>query len=53
VPDDELVRVPALVADLLADRPRLVQMRSAMLALARPHAAEEIAEELIRLARAA
>jgi UDP-N-acetylglucosamine--N-acetylmuramyl-(pentapeptide) pyrophosphoryl-undecaprenol N-acetylglucosamine transferase len=53
VPDDELGRVPALVADLLSDRPRLVQMRSAMLAMARPHAADEIAEELIRLARAA
>jgi UDP-N-acetylglucosamine--N-acetylmuramyl-(pentapeptide) pyrophosphoryl-undecaprenol N-acetylglucosamine transferase len=53
VPDDGLGRVPALVADLLSDRQRLVQMRSAMLAMARPHAAEEIAEELIRLARAA
>ncbi|HEU0335700.1 MAG TPA: glycosyltransferase [Gaiellaceae bacterium] len=53
VPDAELGRVPAIVADLLSDRPRLVQMRSAMLAMARPHAADEIAEELIRLARAA
>jgi UDP-N-acetylglucosamine--N-acetylmuramyl-(pentapeptide) pyrophosphoryl-undecaprenol N-acetylglucosamine transferase len=53
VADRDLDRVPALVADLLGDRRRLVSMRSAMLALARPHAAEEIAEELIRLARAA
>ena len=53
VPDGELDRVPALVADLLADRPRLVAMRGAMLAMARPNAAEEIAEELIRLARPA
>ena len=53
VADRDLDRVPALVADLLGDRRRLVSMRSAMLALARPHAAEEIAEELIRLALAA
>jgi UDP-N-acetylglucosamine--N-acetylmuramyl-(pentapeptide) pyrophosphoryl-undecaprenol N-acetylglucosamine transferase len=52
VPDHDLRRVPALVADLLADRPRLVEMRASMLALARPHAAAEIAEELIRLAAA-
>ena len=52
VPDDELERLPALVEDLLADRQLLGEMRSSMLALARPHAADEIAEELIRLAAA-
>jgi UDP-N-acetylglucosamine--N-acetylmuramyl-(pentapeptide) pyrophosphoryl-undecaprenol N-acetylglucosamine transferase len=52
VPDHDLRRVPALVADLLADRRRLVELRASMLALARPHAAAEIAEELIRLAAA-
>jgi UDP-N-acetylglucosamine--N-acetylmuramyl-(pentapeptide) pyrophosphoryl-undecaprenol N-acetylglucosamine transferase len=52
VPEAELGRVPALVAELLADRTRLEAMRTAMLAMARPRAAEEIAEELIRLATA-
>jgi UDP-N-acetylglucosamine--N-acetylmuramyl-(pentapeptide) pyrophosphoryl-undecaprenol N-acetylglucosamine transferase len=52
VPDGERHRIPALAADLLADRPRLVEMRAAMLALARPNAAGDIAEELIRLATA-
>jgi UDP-N-acetylglucosamine--N-acetylmuramyl-(pentapeptide) pyrophosphoryl-undecaprenol N-acetylglucosamine transferase len=52
VADQERHRIPALVADLLADRPRLVEMRASMLALARPHAASDIAEELIRLAAA-
>ncbi|HSO01306.1 MAG TPA: UDP-N-acetylglucosamine--N-acetylmuramyl-(pentapeptide) pyrophosphoryl-undecaprenol N-acetylglucosamine transferase [Gaiellaceae bacterium] len=51
VPEAELDRVPALVEELLADRPRLARMRAAMLAMARPHAADEIAEELIALAR--
>jgi hypothetical protein len=36
---------------LLADQPRLAAMRESMLALARPDAADEIAEELIALAR--
>jgi UDP-N-acetylglucosamine--N-acetylmuramyl-(pentapeptide) pyrophosphoryl-undecaprenol N-acetylglucosamine transferase len=53
VADGELARVPALAADLIADRPRLAAMRGSVLALARPDAAEAIAEELIRLARAA
>ena len=35
---------------LLADRPRLESMRAAMLSMARPQAADEIAEELIALA---
>jgi UDP-N-acetylglucosamine--N-acetylmuramyl-(pentapeptide) pyrophosphoryl-undecaprenol N-acetylglucosamine transferase len=51
VPERELDRVPALVDELLADRPRLERMRAAMLSMARPEAANEIAEELIALAR--
>jgi UDP-N-acetylglucosamine--N-acetylmuramyl-(pentapeptide) pyrophosphoryl-undecaprenol N-acetylglucosamine transferase len=50
VPDREVASVPVLVAELLADPGRLASMRGAMLALARPGAAEEIAEELIALA---
>jgi UDP-N-acetylglucosamine--N-acetylmuramyl-(pentapeptide) pyrophosphoryl-undecaprenol N-acetylglucosamine transferase len=52
VPDSELGRVPTLVEELLADRERLTRMAAAMRSLARPNAAEEIAEELIRLAGA-
>jgi UDP-N-acetylglucosamine--N-acetylmuramyl-(pentapeptide) pyrophosphoryl-undecaprenol N-acetylglucosamine transferase len=52
VPESELERVPALVGELLAERPRLASMRAAMLSMARPHAADEIAEELIELATA-
>lgn len=52
VPDDELERVPELVRGLLADAARLERMSEAMRALARPDAAEEIAEELILLATA-
>jgi UDP-N-acetylglucosamine--N-acetylmuramyl-(pentapeptide) pyrophosphoryl-undecaprenol N-acetylglucosamine transferase len=51
VPEAELDRVPALVVELLADRARLDSMRAAMLAMARPEAADEIAEELVALAR--
>jgi UDP-N-acetylglucosamine--N-acetylmuramyl-(pentapeptide) pyrophosphoryl-undecaprenol N-acetylglucosamine transferase len=50
VHDREVASVPVLVAELLADPGRLASMRGAMLALARPGAAEEIAEELIALA---
>jgi UDP-N-acetylglucosamine--N-acetylmuramyl-(pentapeptide) pyrophosphoryl-undecaprenol N-acetylglucosamine transferase len=46
----DLARVPALVDELLADRARLESMRAAMLSMARPQAADEIAEELIGLA---
>lgn len=47
----ELDRAPGLVADLLGDPERLREMRDAMRALARPRAADAIAEELVRLAR--
>jgi UDP-N-acetylglucosamine--N-acetylmuramyl-(pentapeptide) pyrophosphoryl-undecaprenol N-acetylglucosamine transferase len=50
VPEAEVDGVPALVAELLADRARLARMREAMLALARPDAAEDVADELIALA---
>jgi UDP-N-acetylglucosamine--N-acetylmuramyl-(pentapeptide) pyrophosphoryl-undecaprenol N-acetylglucosamine transferase len=50
VSDGDVASVPALVAELLADPGRLASMREAMLALARPGAAEEIAEEVIALA---
>jgi UDP-N-acetylglucosamine--N-acetylmuramyl-(pentapeptide) pyrophosphoryl-undecaprenol N-acetylglucosamine transferase len=50
VPEEELDRVPALADELLAAPARLAAMREAMLAMARPEAAEEIAEELIALA---
>jgi UDP-N-acetylglucosamine--N-acetylmuramyl-(pentapeptide) pyrophosphoryl-undecaprenol N-acetylglucosamine transferase len=50
VPDAEVDRVPTLVAELLADPGRLASMREAMLALARPDAAEDVADELIALA---
>jgi UDP-N-acetylglucosamine--N-acetylmuramyl-(pentapeptide) pyrophosphoryl-undecaprenol N-acetylglucosamine transferase len=52
VPDADVERVPALVDELLADPDRLAAMRAAMLELARPDAAETIAEELIAMARA-
>jgi UDP-N-acetylglucosamine--N-acetylmuramyl-(pentapeptide) pyrophosphoryl-undecaprenol N-acetylglucosamine transferase len=51
VPETELGRVPEIVRSLLADPRRREQMSAAMLRVARPHAAEEIAEELIELAR--
>jgi UDP-N-acetylglucosamine--N-acetylmuramyl-(pentapeptide) pyrophosphoryl-undecaprenol N-acetylglucosamine transferase len=50
VSDAELGRVPALVDGLLADGDRRRQMSEAMLGVARPDAAAEIAEELIELA---
>jgi UDP-N-acetylglucosamine--N-acetylmuramyl-(pentapeptide) pyrophosphoryl-undecaprenol N-acetylglucosamine transferase len=50
VRQEELARVPGLVEELLADPARLGRMGEAMRRLARPDAAEVIAEELIRLA---
>ena len=51
VPDGEIAGVPELVRGLLADPVRLAAMSERMLAVARPNAADEIAEELIALAR--
>jgi len=51
VPEPELGRVPDLVRTLLEDTARLEAMRAAMRRLARPHAADTIADELIALAR--
>jgi UDP-N-acetylglucosamine--N-acetylmuramyl-(pentapeptide) pyrophosphoryl-undecaprenol N-acetylglucosamine transferase len=50
VPDAQVDQVPGLVAELLADPTRRASMREAMLALARPDAAEAVADELIALA---
>ena len=52
VRETELGTVPELVRSLLEDRPRLERMSEAMLGAARPNAADEVAEELIRLATA-
>jgi UDP-N-acetylglucosamine--N-acetylmuramyl-(pentapeptide) pyrophosphoryl-undecaprenol N-acetylglucosamine transferase len=53
VAETELGIVPELARSLLADAHRLGEMREAMLRLARPNAADEIAEELVALARRA
>jgi UDP-N-acetylglucosamine--N-acetylmuramyl-(pentapeptide) pyrophosphoryl-undecaprenol N-acetylglucosamine transferase len=50
VREEQLERVPALVDELLAEPLRLRLMGDAMRALARPRAADEIAEELLDLA---
>ena len=50
VSDAEVERVPALVDELLADRGRLARMGAAMLELARPDAANDVADELVALA---
>jgi UDP-N-acetylglucosamine--N-acetylmuramyl-(pentapeptide) pyrophosphoryl-undecaprenol N-acetylglucosamine transferase len=52
VRDAELVRVPELVRALLADPERRHTMSQRMLAVARPNAADDVAEELIALASA-
>jgi UDP-N-acetylglucosamine--N-acetylmuramyl-(pentapeptide) pyrophosphoryl-undecaprenol N-acetylglucosamine transferase len=52
VAESELGRVPEVVRELVGDQRRLTEMRAAMLRIARPDAAEVIAEELIGLARA-
>jgi UDP-N-acetylglucosamine--N-acetylmuramyl-(pentapeptide) pyrophosphoryl-undecaprenol N-acetylglucosamine transferase len=51
MPETELGRAPDLVRSLLDDPRRLEQMRAAMLRVAKPDAAEQVAEELIALAR--
>jgi UDP-N-acetylglucosamine--N-acetylmuramyl-(pentapeptide) pyrophosphoryl-undecaprenol N-acetylglucosamine transferase len=50
LPETELGRAPDLVRSLLDDPRRLEQMSQAMLRVARPDAADKIAEELIALA---
>jgi UDP-N-acetylglucosamine--N-acetylmuramyl-(pentapeptide) pyrophosphoryl-undecaprenol N-acetylglucosamine transferase len=52
VAESELGHVPELARSLLGDPVRLEQMEAAMARVARPDAAEEIAEELIALAAA-
>ena len=49
VPELELDDVPELVRSLLDDEPRLRRMSAAMLAAARPDAANEIADELVAM----
>jgi UDP-N-acetylglucosamine--N-acetylmuramyl-(pentapeptide) pyrophosphoryl-undecaprenol N-acetylglucosamine transferase len=51
VRQEEVSRVPALVDELLGDPARLARMSEAMTALARPRAAEDIADELLRMAQ--
>jgi UDP-N-acetylglucosamine--N-acetylmuramyl-(pentapeptide) pyrophosphoryl-undecaprenol N-acetylglucosamine transferase len=50
VRQEELARVPGLVDELLADLERLGRMGEAMRALAKPNAADDIADELLELA---
>jgi UDP-N-acetylglucosamine--N-acetylmuramyl-(pentapeptide) pyrophosphoryl-undecaprenol N-acetylglucosamine transferase len=50
VREQELGRVPELVRSLLGDADRRQKMSEAMLAAARPNAAAEIADELVRMA---
>ena len=50
VPESEAGRAPDVIRSLLDDPRRLGDMSSAMLRVARPKAAEEIAEELLDLA---
>ena len=52
VDQSELARVPSLAEELLADPSRLSRMSEAMRQLARPDAAAEIADELLRLGAA-
>ena len=51
VPEAEATTAPRVVEELLADPSRLEAMAAAMRAAAKPNAAEEIADELVGLAR--
>ena len=53
VADGDVDQVPELVAELLAAPQRLGAMRESMLALARPDAAEVVADELVALGHGA
>jgi UDP-N-acetylglucosamine--N-acetylmuramyl-(pentapeptide) pyrophosphoryl-undecaprenol N-acetylglucosamine transferase len=50
VPETEVGSAPDVIRSLLDDPPRLAAMSASMMRLARPDAADEIAEELIALA---
>ena len=50
MPETEVGRAPDLIRSLLDDPHRLALMSAAMTRVARPDAADEIAEELIALA---
>jgi UDP-N-acetylglucosamine--N-acetylmuramyl-(pentapeptide) pyrophosphoryl-undecaprenol N-acetylglucosamine transferase len=52
LPDEELSRAGPVVRALIEDDAKLEAMREAMLGAAKPHAADEIAEELVALASA-
>ena len=52
VPEAEAARAPQVVEELLDDSDRLAGMAAAMRAVAKPDAAEEIADELVTLAAA-
>ena len=52
VPEAEAERAPRVVEELLGDRDRLAGMAEAMRAIAKPDAAEKIADELVSLAAA-
>jgi UDP-N-acetylglucosamine--N-acetylmuramyl-(pentapeptide) pyrophosphoryl-undecaprenol N-acetylglucosamine transferase len=52
VPEAEAARAPRAVEELLGDADRLEAMAEAMRAVAKPDAAEEIADELVSLAAA-
>jgi UDP-N-acetylglucosamine--N-acetylmuramyl-(pentapeptide) pyrophosphoryl-undecaprenol N-acetylglucosamine transferase len=52
IPEAELGLVPEVARSLLGDPDRLAEMAAAMSRVARPNAADEIAEELIALAAA-
>jgi UDP-N-acetylglucosamine--N-acetylmuramyl-(pentapeptide) pyrophosphoryl-undecaprenol N-acetylglucosamine transferase len=52
VRETDAARIPDLVAELLADRPRLDAMATAMRSAAKPDAADTIADDLVALAAA-